>query len=92
MTTALSVVAMLLGLNGCASYTTPGAGVQLTQLADADINELMAKQPAAKFPARIAARQSGALEQLAPGADRGRGDGWCNGLDSAARRLRGDAA
>ena len=54
MTTALSVVAMLLGLNGCASYTTPGAGVQLTQLADADINELMAKQPAAKFPARIA--------------------------------------
>ncbi|MDZ7902593.1 MAG: hypothetical protein U5L01_08625 [Rheinheimera sp.] len=51
----LLIVMLLAGwLTGCSTYTTPGAGVQLTQLADADINELMAKQPAAKFPARIA--------------------------------------
>jgi hypothetical protein len=40
-------------LSGCASYTTPGGSVQLSQLADADINELMSKKPAASFPANI---------------------------------------
>lgn len=45
------VVAII--LSGCASYTTPGGGVQLSQLADSDINELMSKQPAATFPANI---------------------------------------
>ena len=38
---------------GCASYTTPGGGVRLNELADSDINELMSKQPAALFPANI---------------------------------------
>lgn len=46
--------AVFLVLVGCASYTTPGGGVRLGQLADSDINELMAKQPAATFPANIA--------------------------------------
>lgn len=40
-------------LSGCASYTTPGGSVQLSQLADSDINELMSKKPAASFPANI---------------------------------------
>ena len=40
-------------LSGCASYTTPGGAVQLSTLADADINELMSKEPAASFPANI---------------------------------------
>lgn len=47
---------MLLGiliLSGCASYTTPGGGVQLSSLADTDINELMSRQPAAQFPANV---------------------------------------
>jgi hypothetical protein len=48
--------AVLLGLvilNGCASYTTPGGGVQFNELADEDISEIMAKEPAANFPANI---------------------------------------
>ena len=40
-------------LTSCASYTTPGGAVQLSNLAEADINELMAKEPAASFPANI---------------------------------------
>ncbi|WP_333609575.1 hypothetical protein [Arsukibacterium sp.] len=48
------MVSLMLIISGCASYTTPGGSVQLSQLADADINELMAKQPAATFPANLA--------------------------------------
>lgn len=47
------ILGMLLVLGGCASYTTPGGGVQLSALADADINELMSRKPAANFPANI---------------------------------------
>ena len=47
------VLAFLCTLSGCASYTTPGGSVQLSQLADSDINELMSKKPAASFPANI---------------------------------------
>lgn len=50
----LAIIALLLILAGCASYTTPGGGVQLSELADADINALMAMEPAAAFPANIA--------------------------------------
>lgn len=38
---------------GCASYTTPGGSVQLSHLAEMDINDLMQKEPAARFPANI---------------------------------------
>lgn len=44
---------ILITLGGCASYTTPGGGVQFSELADTDINELMSKEPAATFPANI---------------------------------------
>ncbi|BFM10071.1 hypothetical protein R50072_02240 [Simiduia litorea] len=44
---------LLLAVIGCASYTTPGGTVQLSELADADINALLSKQPAANFPANI---------------------------------------
>jgi hypothetical protein len=42
-------------LAGCATYTTPGAGANLQDLAaaDTDIAELFKTQPAAVFPARI---------------------------------------
>lgn len=40
-------------LSGCASYTTPGGGVQISNLVDEDIGELMSKEPAAVFPANI---------------------------------------
>ena len=49
----IAVFAALLALGGCASYTTPGGSVQLSNLADVDINELMSKEPAASFPANI---------------------------------------
>src|SRR5437660_927214 len=41
---------------GCATYTTPGAGMNLQELAkaDADIAALMKAEPAAIFPARLA--------------------------------------
>ena len=43
-------------LLGCASYTTPGAGVSIASIskADADIGELLKAEPAASFPARMA--------------------------------------
>jgi hypothetical protein len=47
------ILSLAIVLSGCASYTTPGGSVQLSQLADADINELMSKKPAASFPANI---------------------------------------
>ena len=49
----VAIIALLLTLGGCASYTTPGGGVQLSSLADADINEILSKQPVAPFPANI---------------------------------------
>ena len=47
------VLGTILILGGCASYTTPGGSVQLSELAETDINELMSKEPAANFPANI---------------------------------------
>lgn len=51
---AVLVTLITLLVSGCASYVTPGGGVELTALAEGDINELMMKQPAAKFPAHLA--------------------------------------
>jgi len=39
---------------GCATYTTPSAGVNISSLTDDDIAELMKIEPASEFPARIA--------------------------------------
>ncbi|MGI3129529.1 hypothetical protein ACRSLK_03905 [Halopseudomonas pachastrellae] len=41
-------------LQGCATYTTPAAGVNMSTLGDGDISELMSLEPAAQFPARLA--------------------------------------
>jgi hypothetical protein len=51
----LAVLAAALA-SGCATYTTPGAGMNLQELAgtDTDIAELLKVEPAAVFPARIA--------------------------------------
>jgi hypothetical protein len=55
MTRLLAILTALL-LHGCATYTTPGAGMNLQDLAsaDPDIRELLQVEPAAVFPARIA--------------------------------------
>ncbi len=52
-TCRVAVLMVLLILTGCATYTTPGGSVQLSQIADADINDFMSKEPAASFPANI---------------------------------------
>ena len=48
----ISLITVLI-LTSCASYTTPGGSVQLSQLSDLSINELMSKEAAASFPANI---------------------------------------
>ena len=53
MKTLLLVVTLSI-ISGCASYTTPGGPAPLSSLSDRSINELMAMQPAAKFPTNIA--------------------------------------
>jgi len=48
---------LLLGalvLQGCATYTTPSAGVNISALSDSDISELLKIEPASQFPARVA--------------------------------------
>jgi hypothetical protein len=52
----LSAVLAAALVSGCATYTTPGAGMNLPDLAstDPDIAGLMNVEPAAVFPARIA--------------------------------------
>jgi hypothetical protein len=49
-----AVLATFVG--GCATYQTPGAGVNVENLsqADADIAEVMKREPAAPFPSRLA--------------------------------------
>jgi hypothetical protein len=52
--TACALIALILA--GCVTYRTPGAGVNLGEFSrgDADIAEVMKREPAARFPARIA--------------------------------------
>lgn len=53
---SLLLVALALFVSGCATYQTPGAGVNVGNLsnADTDIAEVMKREPAAPFPSRIA--------------------------------------
>jgi len=55
MKTTLTACVLAL-IAGCATYTTPGAGVNIENLskADPDIAELLKAEPAASFPARVA--------------------------------------
>ncbi len=52
----LLLSALLLAAAGCATYTTPGAGVALPNLAKADVSiaDVLKVEPAAPFPARLA--------------------------------------
>ena len=45
----------VLAAAGCATYRTPGGGVSMASITDAGIAEAMAREPAAHFPARLAA-------------------------------------
>ena len=57
MARPLKIICAIVALcaSGCATYTTPGAGVTLESLAntDADIAERLKLEPAARFPARM---------------------------------------
>ena len=50
----LIVLGAVFVISGCAaSYATPGGAARLSDLAEPEINELLAIEPAAKFPANI---------------------------------------
>ncbi|MDD5271600.1 MAG: hypothetical protein PHU14_02660 [Methylovulum sp.] len=61
-------------VSGCSTYQTPGAGISVGNLskADTDIAELMKREPAASFPARLAVVRIQA-------ADYGSDDRQCHG-------------
>ena len=44
---------VLLGVSGCASYTTPGGPVSLTGIQSVEIRDLMSREAAAAFPALV---------------------------------------
>ncbi len=46
-------LALIALIEGCASYTTPGGPVNLAGIQSQDIRELMAREPAASFPALV---------------------------------------
>ena len=50
------LVVAIFFLGGCTSYVTPGGGVSLSTLteADTDIQEVMSRKPASPFPVRLA--------------------------------------
>src|SRR5881227_2459975 len=52
--TACALASLILA--GCATYRTPGAGLNIGEFSqgDADIAAVMKREPAASFPARIA--------------------------------------
>lgn len=53
-TYAILLVAIILGLTGCASYVTPASGVSLAEVSDGTLAELYSRQPATAFPANLA--------------------------------------
>lgn len=46
-------VLLLAFVSGCAHYQTPGAGVSIPAITDADVADVMSRKPAAQFPAHI---------------------------------------
>jgi len=46
-------VLLLAFASGCAHYQTPGAGVSIPAITDADVADVMSRKPAAQFPAHI---------------------------------------
>ena len=44
-------VLLLAFVSGCAHYQTPGGGVSIPAITDGDVADIMARKPAATFPA-----------------------------------------
>ncbi len=49
--TALAILAAVLG--GCATYTTPGGAVSIPEMTEDDVASILAREPAAEFPAHV---------------------------------------
>ncbi len=50
----ITVLLLIFFLSACATYTTPASGVDVSSISDVDIAELMAREPQAQFPSRMA--------------------------------------
>lgn len=46
-------VLLLAFVSGCAHYKTPGAGVSIPAITDADVADILARKPAAQFPVHM---------------------------------------
>ncbi|MEL6301653.1 MAG: hypothetical protein AAFV47_01495 [Pseudomonadota bacterium] len=57
MMRSLGIITICALLGGCATYTTPGGPVVISDLATPEINRLMTREPTADFPANIAVVQ-----------------------------------
>jgi hypothetical protein len=50
---AVGSLVLLVSVCGCATYKTPGGGVSIPAITDANVAESLARQPTAQFPAHI---------------------------------------
>jgi hypothetical protein len=50
---AVCSVVLLVSICGCAHYTTPGGGISIPAITDANVAESLAREPTARFPAHI---------------------------------------
>lgn len=50
---ALFMLVATIGLDGCATYTTPGGGISIPTITEVDIGQALAREPAAQFPAHL---------------------------------------
>src|SRR5262245_52939902 len=71
MKLSLACVTLALVVSGCATYRTPGAGIDVGDLSttDLEIADVMRIQPAAPYPARIAVVRAQAAGYSGNGAN-----------------------
>lgn len=69
----LKIMLLILCLNSCAArYTTPGASVNISELADEDIAQILANKPTAAFPVNLAIARIQSSNYMQNNSRRGR--------------------
>lgn len=59
---AVCSLVLLVSVCGCAHYRTPGGGVSIPAITDANVAEALARKPAAQFPAHIVVARVQAID------------------------------